>query len=414
MCQTRRMPSPASAHSTLRRLMPGQNGWVKSKQRCANAEFSCRSCGQPKPLPVVDLGSVPASDRFAPWDDPIADPRWPLRLHICASCHLVQLGPEGPARPEPQLAVDSATALAHAEESARHVVREERLRPGQTVIELDSSHGASWLPRFLDAGLTPVVADGQADLVVDVHHLMHEESLDRVLAAHAGRLAPGGVVVCEFLHLLPLVRGTLIDTIRHGHFLYPSLLAMMPAFERHGLTVTRATEVPVYGGSLRIAARARSEQPTVDASAEAVIDMEQAEGLADPETLRAFGRRGTDVATAFHAHLAALSDKGHLIAAYGAPSKAPVLLALADVDVRMLRFAVDLSPAKHGTRIPGSGIPIRPLGQLLVDRPDDVAVLTWDIADEIVEGLRSTSQGSGWNPRIYVPMPEPREFSLFD
>jgi hypothetical protein len=37
---------------------------------------------------------------------------------------------------------------------------------------------------------------------------MHEEDLDAVLAAHAARLAAGGVLVCEFFHALAMVEGT--------------------------------------------------------------------------------------------------------------------------------------------------------------------------------------------------------------
>ena len=91
-----------------------------------------------------------------------------------------------------------------------------------------------------------------------------------------------------------------------------------------------------------------------------------------------------------------------------------MLLALSRVGSELLPYTVDLSPAKHGTRVPGAGVPIHPVEHLLEDRPDEVVVLTWDIADEVAAQLARTSAGSGWTPRLWVPLPTPREIALAD
>ncbi|HEX5969837.1 MAG TPA: methyltransferase C-terminal domain-containing protein [Intrasporangium sp.] len=380
----------------------------------ASSTAACRSCGEPSPRLVLDLGHVPASDQFPPVDAPGPDPTWPLTLHACDECGLVQLGPGRGAHPEPQAAVDSTTALEHAAASVAAVVRDERLAPGQTVIELDSAHGASWLPRFVEAGLVEVDADGQADLVVDVHHLMHEEDVDAVIAGHAARLADGGRLVCEFFHLLPLVRDTLVDTIRHGHFVYLSLLAAAPLFERNGLTITRAAMVDVYGGSLRVTAARTTDSPVVDNSVGDIRSQERAAGLDRLDSLVALGARGSRVAEDFRTHLEGLARQGRRVAGYGAPSKAAVLLALSRVDRTLLPYTVDLSPVKDGCRVPGAGVPIHSVEHLLADRPDDVVILTWDIADEVVAQLQRMSVDTGWAPQLHVPLPVARELSLAD
>lgn len=373
--------------------------------------LTCRACDAPAPRPVLDLGDVAASDQFPPADEPTPDPTWPLRLYVCEECHLVQLGRERGLYPEPQMAVDSQTALDHARSSVAEILADEGLAPGATVIELDSSHGASWLPAFLDAGLTAVEEDGTADLVVDVHHLMHADDLDATLAAHVRRLVPRGRLVLEFFHVLPVVEKTLIDTIRHGHFIYLSAIAAVPLLARHGLTVTRVKLVDVYGGSVRLTAARTEEAPAVDPSVEAVIARERAAGLDGFESLEALGAKGALTAEAFRAHLERLRRDGRRVAGYGAPSKATVLLALAGVGSRLLPYTVDLSPAKHGCRVPGAGVPIRPVEDLLVDRPDDVVVLTWDIADEVATQLARLAADSGWSPRLWAPLPTLRQLT---
>jgi hypothetical protein len=370
----------------------------------------CRGCRGSALDTVVDLGDVPASDAFPRLDDPTPDPAWPLTLALCTACHLVQLGPTNAAAPEPPVAVESATSLAHAVASADAVVTTERLQAGDTFIEIDSHHGGSWRDEFTWLGLREVTADDAADLVVDVHGLPHEPDAWTPLAEHATRLKPGGRLVLEFHHLLPLVEQSQIDTIRHGHWIYLSALALDSLLDYHGLRLTRAVQTPAFGGSLRLTAMRQSDDPEVDASVDDILAAERAAGLADVAALRRLGQRGRERAAALHRHLEEAASGGRQVAGYGAPSKAAVLLALAAVDRTLLPYTVDLAPAKHGCRIPGVGVPILPVETLAERRPDEVVVLTWDIADEIVEQL--SSLGLDWNPTIYVPMPEPQVLSL--
>lgn len=377
--------------------------------------FRCRSCRSSSTVLVIDLGQVPASDIFPSATSLETDEAWPLRVYFCHSCALIQLGPDAELQPEEPGPVNSSTSRAHAAASVARVLAEERPEAGGTFIEHDSGHGGSWRPDFMSAGLRPAAEGQSASLVADVHHLMHELDLDAVLAARAREVAPGGVLVCEFFHGRPMVADTLVDTVRHGHYVYLTLTAAIPALRRHGLVVTRAAEVPAYGGSLRLTARRAADRPHVDASVGAVLRRERADGLDTAASLVAMAHRGHSVATAFRAYMQRCANAGLSVAAYGAPSKAPVLLALSGVDKSLLPYAVDLSPAKSGRRIPGAGVPILPVSTLLERRPDVVVVLTWDIADEITDQLREMCQGrTGWSPTLYIPLPHPREQQLWD
>jgi hypothetical protein len=331
---------------------------------------------------------------------------------MCLDCSLVQLGPGRPSVPEEPAAVDSRTARRHAEESVAAIVRQLGLVPGQTVIELDSSHGASWLPSFVDAGLEAVPEDGTADLVVDVHHLMHAEDLNSVITTHVRRLKTGGHLVCEFFHLGALVEQRLIDTIRHGHFAYLSVIALERLLARHALTLVDALPVNVYGGSVRAVITHSADAPEPSPSVAQLRGAESTAGVDRLEVLLGLGARGREITSSLRGHLESAQAAGRTVAGYGAPSKAPVLLALAQVDVDLLPFTVDLAPQKHGCRVPGTAIPIHPVDRLLSERPDEVVILTWDIADEVARQLAESSAGSGWSPRLYAPLPEPRLFAL--
>jgi hypothetical protein len=325
---------------------------------------------------------------------------------MCRSCALAQLGPAGPPAIDEQGAVESATAIAHARSAVQLIMQEECLRAGNTIIEIDSGHGGSWLPGFADAGLIERGPESSADLVVDLHGLMHEADLDAAVAGHAARIAPGGRLICEFYYLGALVQDSLIDTIRHGHYSYLSLLAASHVFDRHDLVVTRVQSVPTFGGSLRVVARRARDGARPDAGVGELIRTERDSNLDSVVALRALEKRGQAAATAFRNLLTSAAERGVSVAGYGAPSKAAVLMALADVDATLLPYTVDLAPAKAGCRIPGANVPIRPVEQLISERPDVVVVLTWDIAGEVVAQLRRMADND-WDPQYWVPLPRP-------
>lgn len=374
--------------------------------------LTCRGCGDPGPRRVVDLGAQPASDDFPALDAPAPDARWPLELWFCPACALVQLGPVQALLEEPVRAVESATHRQHARRVVTAVLGEHPQLVGRPVREFCSHHGGSWLEALAEAGCPPA-ADGEpADLVVDVHALAHEQDVAGHLARRvsAAVLAPHGLLVLEFHHLLPLVQQGQYDTIRHGHWTYLSLTAVTRLAVRHGLEPVRVVAEPVFGGSLRVALGRVGAHP-VHESVPRLLDDEREAGLHDGAGLADFGQRAHRAARALREYLVRARADGQVVLGYGAPSKAAVLLGLADVDAGLLPFTVDAAPLKHGLALPcglagGARVPIRPVADLVARRPAVVLVLTWDIADEVIGQLEA--QG-GWGARYVLPLPQPHE-----
>ncbi len=366
---------------------------------------SCRGCGRGEVIPVVDLGLQPAADYFPPVATPGEDPRWPLELWFCRACTLVQLGPVEPQLPEAPLAIESATSLAHAERSVESLVRNFPNLVGTSVAEFDSHHGGSWLPHLAAAGLR-VAGDGEpAELVIDVHGLAHEPFIGPSLAERAARLAPDGMMVLEFHHLLPLLVEGQFDTVRHGHWSYLSLGALDRLAAPLGLRLASVRQVPLFGGSLQVALLPIDRGVAADASVTCVLEQEAAAGLDRPGQIATLQAAADRTAAALRARIVEQKERGRTVLGYGAPSKAPVLLDISRVGPDLLPFTVDAAPGKHGRRIPGCGVPIRPVDDLRAARPDVVLVLTWDIVDEVIAQLE---MDGGWGAEYLVPLPTPR------
>lgn len=368
------------------------------------SRLNCRGCGSGDVVRVVDLGAQPAADYFPLVETAGEDPRWALELWLCRSCTLVQLGPVEPLLPEPPLAVESATSLAHAETSVKEILRDYPELAGSTVHEFASHHGGSWLDHLRAAGCRTAAGSERADLVVDVHGIAHEPAVGDMLRLRAERLAPGGLLVLEFHHLLPLFLGNQFDTVRHGHWSYLSLGAVNRLAALHGLAVVSVRRVDMFGGSLQVMLRHESAATGADDSVTGLLAEEAAAGIDDAAQLSTLELHASRTATALREQLAAHRANGRTVLGYGAPSKAPVLLDLSGVGPDLLAFTVDAAPAKHGRRIPGCGVPIRPVDDLRAARPDVVLVLTWDIADEVISQLEADG---GWGATYLLPLPEP-------
>jgi C-methyltransferase C-terminal domain/Putative zinc binding domain len=366
--------------------------------------LTCRGCGDPSPRRVVDLGSQPASDDFPPLGAPTPDARWPLELWWCPRCALVQLGPVEALLEEPVRAMESQSSRRHARRVAAALLAERPHLAGGSVREFSSHHGGSWIPALAEFGCREVAAGEPARLVVDAHALAHEQDVHGALAERAAAVAPDGVLAVEHHHLLPLVQEGQFDTVRHGHWSYLSLTTLQRLAPEHGLHVVHAVPEPVFGGSLRVLLAHRAAGLPVEASVPRLLAAERAAGLADGTGLETFGQRARASALALRTFLADQRAAGRKVLAYGAPSKAAVLLGLSGVGRDLLDFTVDRSPLKHGLAIPGGRVPIRAVADLVAARPDVVLVLTWDIADEVVAQLEADG---GWGAEYVLPLPVP-------
>jgi hypothetical protein len=99
-----------------------------------------------------------------------------------------------------------------------------------------------------------------------------------------------------------------------------------------------------------------------------------------------------------------LKSAGSKIAAYGASAKGSTLLNYCAIGRETLDFVADRSTVKQGLYTPGTHLPIVPPETLLAKRPDQVLLLTWNFADEILAQQAVYRQHGG---RFIIPVPEP-------
>jgi SAM-dependent methyltransferase len=408
----------------------------------AQPAAACRSCGAPLSPPFLDLGSQPPSNAYLTAADlERAEPYYPLRLHLCRSCFLVQLGqfqtPEQLFGEYAYFSSYSESWLRHAKAFAELAIGRFKLDKTSRVIELASNDGyllrpfvehgipvlgieparnvaqvaaASGIPtiaRFFGAELAREVAaeTGKASLLVGNNVLAHVPDLNDFVEGMRLLLAEDGVLSLEFPHLLHLIGETQFDTIYHEHFSYFSFLTVERILTAHGITPFDVEEIPTHGGSLRIyGAHSKAGRPANKTIA-ALREKEKAAGLDRVETYLGFPERVREVKRSLLSLLIEAKNEGRTIVGYGAPAKGNTLLNYCGIGPDFLDYTVDRSPHKQGRFLPGSHIPIQPPERVRETRPDYLLILPWNLEAEIIEQMAFIRE---WGGRFIVPIPRAR------
>lgn len=399
----------------------------------------CRACNAAFGPVFCDLGTMAVANSYLPPEaDPLREPRYPLCAVVCSACRMVQLDhvvdAQGIFSDYAYFSSASASWLAHAREFCAAMTTRLGLGPGSLVIEVASNDGYL-LQNFVAAGipclgvepaanvaavaraagvptevafLTPesaaaiTAAHGRADLVVANNVLAHVPDINGFVAGLAALVAPQGILSVEAPHLVSLVEGVQFDTIYHEHYAYWSLLAVERLFAGHGLFVFDVEHLSTHGGSLRILAapHPRAASPTLTE-----LRMAEAQrGLDGDGFYQGFNTKVATVLAGFRSWLADHTAQGRRLAAYGAAAKGNTFLNAAGVGAGDFMAVADLSPAKQGRLLPGSHIPVVSPEALLAMAPDEIVILPWNIAPEIVAQLR----GAGFAGGLWTALPEMR------
>ena len=107
----------------------------------------------------------------------------------------------------------------------------------------------------------------------------------------------------------------------------------------------------------------------------------------------------------FHRILAGHAKQGHTIVAYGAPTKATLLMKMAGLGASEVAFVVEDNPLKAGRYLPRTAVPIRPSAALDEVEPDVIVMFAWNFADDIIGKLKGRFARA---VEVVVPLPELR------
>jgi len=400
----------------------------------------CRSCGAAGLVPVLFLGVTPLADRLLT-DSMLAEPEpvFPLTLHFCAQCGLVQISecvaPEQLfCEDYPYYSSFSDALLNHSRENAQELIERRGLDQDSLVVELASNDGYL-LKNFVERGIPvlgidpaegpakaaqeagvetmctffteqlarELVSEGRrADVIIGNNVLAHVPDLNGFVAGIRTLLKDDGAAVIEVPYVKDLIDHCEFDTIYHEHLCYFSVTALRRLFARHSLSLNDVRRLPIHGGSLRLYVGHKEE---VRPAVEVLLGEERAGGVDQIRFYEDFAQRVVRIRASLLELLRSLKADGKRIAAYGAAAKGATLINYVGIGTDLIDFVVDRNTHKSGRYMPGRHVPIFPCATLLRERPDYCLLLAWNFADEIMKQQAEYIRRGG---RFIVPIPTPR------
>jgi hypothetical protein len=403
----------------------------------------CRFCGAPLTDTVVDLGMSPLCESYLRADQLNAmEPFYPLHVHVCRTCWLVQLeqyvSAEHIFSEYAYFSSFADTWVQHAREYTEKMIDRFGLDGRSQVIEVASNDGylLQWfvkagvpalgiepaanvavaaeergvptLVRFFGVELArELVAEGRrADLLLGNNVLAQVPDLNDFVAGMKIVLAPSGVLTMEFPHVLRLLEENQFDTIYHEHFGYFSAHTTRTILRHHGLELFDVEEIPTHGGSLRVYARHIEDPSTsVSAAVDQLLAREVEAGMLEVDRYRRFEAQVAETKRGILHLVLGLKDRGKRIAGYGAPGKGNTLLNYCGIRTDVLDFTVDRNTYKQGLFLPGTHIPILAPEEIERQRPDYLFILPWNFKDEIMAQMAGIRE---WGGQFIVPIPDAR------
>lgn len=389
----------------------------------------CRACESCRLTLCLDLGDMPLAGGFLSNREAIAsERRYPLAIHVCEDCGLVQIvNPIDPNLLFQDYSFSSSTVgplVTHFERYAEWlkarfapravlefgcndgVLLAPLARMGIEAIGIDISENITALAQA--KGLSVVAACfnrkeaaklrerfGPVDVVTGSNCFAHNAAPAEILQAAKTILKPGGNLCLEVMYAGDMLEKLQWDTLYHEHLTFYSFGTLALLLKRHGFHVTHAERIPMHGGSLRVVASPVAVAES--AETKALRAYEESTGLNRPESWKEFGNQSRRKIEVVRETLGKLSKQSR-IWAYGAAGKATLWVNACRMNY--LEAVVDSSPLRAGKLMPGTHTPIVFPDRLKERPPDYVFISAWNYADVI----RANEK---WYPGIWVtPLPE--------
>jgi SAM-dependent methyltransferase len=401
----------------------------------------CRHCGLPLKHSLCDLGMSPLANSYLT-EAQLGEPEifYPLHARICSECLLVQVAefhpPTSTVNNHSYSPPCSQSRREDAKAFARHLIARFSLDRSTQVLEIASNDG-HFLKNFVAAGIpamgvepaedvasvarhqgipTEIALFGSdvarklvsygrsADLLVGRDVLARVSDLNDVVAGMSIVLAPNGVIIMAFPHVLNLITQNQFDAIHHDHFSYFSLLTLTHVFAANGLRIFDVERADAHGGALRIyACHARFADHQTTSRVREVEDAEREAHLDSLDGYVGYPEEVQRVKRSLLRFLIEARDLGYTTVAYGAPDRSNTLLNYCGIRDDLIDYTVDRSPHKQGRFLPGTHLPIYPPSHVRETRPDYLLILPSSFKDEIMHEMSCVRQ---WGARFVVPIPE--------
>ncbi len=405
---------------------------------------TCRLCQSRRLVKVLDFGDVPLAGAFLKPEETPAERFYPLEIHFCQGCTLVQVPDAVPGEVlfRKYFFFSSAirTLVEHFAELAAEIAERFTATKDALVVELGCNDGVLLRPLH-ELGLRCVGVDpatnvvelvripgvtvvndfftekvatgilnsaGPADVIVSSYSFAHIDDMVDVMKGIEALLKPDGVFVFEVYYLGIVLDELQYDMMYHEHMSYYSLRSLELFFERFEMEVFDVEKLPLRAGTIRYYVQKRGGREPISPRVHELREYELGRGYHVVDTFLQYAARVEKSRADLVGLLTRLRGEGKRIIGYGASGRATMIMNYGGIDTRYLDFVVDDAPAKQGWCTPGTHVPIESWSAAEANPPDYAVVFAWSFLDEVIKKRAEYLRRGG---KFIVPLPEVRVVS---
>ena len=410
--------------------------------------MNCKFCETKIGEHVFDLGNTAISNALIKKENfHSQETLYPLILYTCPSCFLVQIEEQASSEnifDDEYVYFSSLSSfwLSHAKEFSQKIIAKLDLNKESFVVEVASNDGylltnfvsheieclgieptKSTASEALSKGVPTLVEffslklakkfsneNRKADLIIANNVLAHVPTINDFIAGFQELLKPDGTITIEFPHVLKMFENNEFDTIYHEHFFYFSIYSLKTILFKHQLSIYDIDELDTHGGSLRVyvthlgnSIDLNSDKSIVDS----ILKDEINNGLNTLDYYKKIQVNAFDIKLRFLDYVVSQKSKNKSIIAFGAAAKGNTFLNYCGIKNDIIDFVVDETPYKIGKYLPQSKIPVLPISEIEIRKPNIIIILPWNHTEEILGKLAFTKS---WNAEIVSFIPEFRSF----
>jgi len=282
------------------------------------------------------------------------------------------------------------------------------IEPAQRPTAVARSRGVPMIEAYLDESAVSAVHRefGPARLVTAHYVAANVHDPIAFLSRLAALTSPDGVVSVITGYHPDQFECRMFDYISHDHLSYFSVSSLSQVAAGAGLVVCAVERIAHKGGSIRVDMRLAGPEVHPDESVVLHLQQERWRSIDRPSYYLGFAETVGQVARRVRELVEGLTDRP--MPGIGASISTTHLLRQFALG-GFISALYDDDPRKAGLHAPGSGLPVRPLANVVEDATGSLVILlSWQVTEILLERLREV----GYRGRVLIPLPEPTVITL--
>jgi len=404
---------------------------------------NCRLCNSTKLSKFVDFGEVPLGNNLHTNSlDAKNIKSYPLLINQCKDCKHFQLSIS--VDPKKLYATNytylssvGKSFIKHLEEYATWAFHKFSLSKTSNVLDIGSNDG-SCLKQFRNLGCNVLGVDpaklasdianknniptlnkffnteltdeiilkyGQFDFITSHNVFAHIDDLQSVFQNIYRLLKKEAYFVFEIGYFRDVLESGCFDTTYHEHLDYHHAKPIALYLNSIGFSVEEFSRNKIQGGSLRTVVK-KTGKGLLSDSVEKFLENESNSIISNYDFLNSWKSNINLSMKEFEDKVKEFANNGLKIVGYGVPTKATLLLNLANLSIEHIPFIVEDNIHKIGRYLPTSAIPICSVKKIITYKPDIIIILAWNFSDDIINKLSGIIN---WKCKCVIPLPSYRE-----